>query len=474
MSREKTNGKAPQRKPPTEMIERQPPFDLEAEVGVLGSIVLLPSIFEEVAEIIRPADFYDDANRAIFDHMGDIRGRGRPIDDTILISSLKAGGDWEAVGGAAYLGKIVNAVPNAAHATHYADIVREKAMYRSLIIAATVLLRDAYDESLESDDLLDEAERSLFNIRADRSMVRDEPVLLGTVAKEVARKMASRDRMAEVKRCDWGIITLDERIGPVMATEMAIIAARPGNSKTSFAMQVLRHSATNGKPALMISLEMGRDQIATREVGRLAEVDTREIRRGNLPNESIDAIVAAAASIGDLPLYLWAPTSATFGAIQTTIRRAVTRNKIEVCAIDYIGLIDPDRHQQRMRKDERVAEFSKGLKRIAKEVGIPLIVLQQLSRDADDAEPSLRHLRDTGQIEQDADLVIFLHHGKSGRGKKDVPPDHRNIIVGKFRDGPAGDMLTEWEGKTFTFNSLGTRALREQQAKEPDQKNLTF
>lgn len=455
-------------------LDRPVPFDLNAEIGVLGSVILMPSVFDEIAEILRASDFYDDAHRGIFLTMQDIRMAGNPIDDTILVASLKASGDYEAVGGASYLAKVVNAVPNAAHATYYAEIVAKHSYRRHVIEEATAILRDAYDQD-DPLEIMDRAEVAFRKI-ADRSFSKDEPILLGQAAREVARKLSNPDRMAQVNRCDWGHVTMDERIGPIMAGEMAIVAARPGNSKTSLGMQVLRHSAEQGRPSLMISLEMGRDQLATREVARLADLDTRKIRRGDLSNEDVQAILKAQESIGDLPLWMWSPPMATFSAIRSTIRKAVSKHGIKVAAIDYLGLVERERTaSDSTPRHEFIGAVSRGLKRLSKEVGIPLVVLQQLSRDADDTEPSLRHLKDSGSIEQDADLVLFLHHGRTGRkNKADIPPEERQVIMAKFRDGPSGDFKVEWDGRTFTFNTMGTRAEREAQASATDQQNLVF
>ncbi len=434
--------------------DRLQPYDPVAEIGLLGSIILLPSVFADVMGIVTPTDFYDDSNGGIYSHMLGLHESGKPIDDTLLIDSLKSGGDYEAIGGAGYLAKITNAVPNAAHAYYYAEIVRDKSVYRRVIAAATELLRNAYDESLLPADLVNSGEAHFQRI-ADRNLAKEDPILIGEAAARVARRIANPELGGGINRCAWGIGDLDDFLGPIMPQEMTVVAARPGQGKTSFAMQVLRGEAERGGKPLIISLEMPDTQLATRELGRIAKIDSRAMRKGKLSEEHRKQILEASFSLTRFPLYVWAPASATFPEIRATMRKAVKKLGVTVVCLDYISLIDTDKEDRGLQREAQVARHSRGLKRLAKELEVPVLALQQLNRDADDCEPSLRHLRESGAIEQDADMVMFLHSGNSGRKDK-AATDYwkRQVIVAKFRDGPAGETTVGWSGKQFSFVSI--------------------
>src|SRR6476661_6633233 len=276
---------APPRRPLSELMDRQPPFDLQAEIGVLGSIVLLPDVLDDVVMILRPDDFYDDAHRKLFVHMTALHETGKKIDDTLLVSRLKTAGDFEAVGGAAYLSKVVNAVPNAAHATYYAEIVREKATFRSLIYAATEILRDAYDESQEANHLLSQSEQKIFSIldkRSDSAVQSIRDVVLDAMERLDARMSGSHTAGG----CDFGFHKLDEKTAGLHQGELVILAARPSMGKTAFAMNVAENVAlTQAIPVLFVSLEMSSLELADRLLCSVARVNGHRLRNGTVSQE---------------------------------------------------------------------------------------------------------------------------------------------------------------------------------------------
>lgn len=441
------------------MIDRAVPQDTQAEIALLGSIMLMPKLFQEIAGIVTVNDFYDDSNGGIFAHMKSISDSGKPVDERLLVSSLKSGGDWEAIGGAEYMRKVINAVPNAAHAVYYAEIVAKHSVRRKIIHESTCLLRDAYDESFEPLELVGRGE-AVFQKISDRNLGKEEPIQIGDSADYVVKRIMNPESYSALNRCHWGVADMDDYLGPILPGEMAVIAARPGQGKTAFAMQLLREAAKSGGVPLIVSLEMPHTQLSMREMTRLAGVDSRDIRGGKLDELDKQKLIEARYQIGNMPLFIWSPAGATFAEIRATIRRVVKRHRVTVVALDYLSLIEVTREEMKVDRSVQVGNHCKGLKRLAKELEMPFVVLQQLSRDADDCEPSLRHLRESGAIEQDADIVVFLHHGKSGghkRGKQqkqDIPYWKRQIIVAKFRDGQTGEMVVGFSGKKYSFVSI--------------------
>ncbi len=429
-----------------DMTARQPPFDLQAEMGVLGSIVLLPRMFAEVDPILKPEDFYDEGHGRIFRAMKAILGSGRPLDPTLLIAELRAAGDYDAVGGSAYLSKVINAVPNAAHCVYYAEIVASKASIRQVIVECTELLTTAYDGQVEAAELMARADESIAKLTS-RSSSLAHIVTIADAADELIKSLENEDVVNSVNRAMFGIPTVDEALGPIMPGETCIVAARPSMGKTAFAQGVLRHSALRDRAALLVSLEMTAGEIAGRELSRGTDIDSRIIRRGDVSDREIARLRQAQQGMVGVPFYTWAPASATLQQIRSTVLQAVHKLKVKVVAVDYIGLTSqPDKSKDSRR--DHLAEVSRGLKRLAKECGIPIFVLCQLNREAEGERPNKAMLRECGAIEEDADCILFLH-----QESKDAT-DRRLLIVDKFRGGGKGDLELKWDGPRTEFSDL--------------------
>lgn len=407
----------------------------------------MPSIIHEVAAIVRREDFYDDANAKIFGAMTALRSVGKPIDVTLLRSYLIRVGDWDSVN-PAYFAKVLSSVPNAANGTWYADIVAEKALARRLIEQCTELLSSAYSGD-RPEDVLRQMQSACHALADSSTNATAHPISLSEAAREVVARLSDPEKLSRVNRAAWGLPSLDERLGPIMPGEVAVVAARPGMGKTAWGCQMLRHSAELGRPSLLVSLEMGSEEIAGRDLARLTDIDSRKIRRGEIGNEDRQAISNAQESIGDLPFYIYAPPVATLADIRGTLLRAIDRQGVRLAAIDYLSLIDIEKADRRNQRHEQVAAISRGLKRLSKELKIPLVVLQQLNREADGNEPRLRDLRESGAVEQDADVVMFIHHGIYN--KKQMPANERMMLIPKFRAGPVGNITVGWEGARTEF-----------------------
>lgn len=431
----------------TELIDRQLPCDLQAEIGVLGSVVLLPSIFGEVASIVQPDDFHDPAHGVIFKHMLALRSANKPLDGTLLVDSLKAAGDLDAIGGVAYLGTVVNAVPNAAHARYYAEIVAEHALRRRVILECTNLLRDAYDAASGGSDLLRDADQAIARI-GRRLPSRAKLVKLGDAADAVIRVLENPETASGVNRAMFGLPSVDDALGPIMPGELCIVAARPSMGKTAFAQQVLVYSAIRERPALMVSLEMTDGELATRELCKYTGIDSRAVRRGDVAPEDVARMRGVQRDIAALPFWSWSPAKATLSSIRNVATTAVAKHGVRLIAIDYFQLIATEGKTSWDRR-EGFVEICHGLKALAKELALPLIVLSQLNRQAEGQRPTMAMLRETGAIEEDADLILFLHH--------DDPNihDQRTLIAAKCRGMGKGDLTLKWSGRRTEFSDLG-------------------
>jgi replicative DNA helicase len=420
---------------------------------VLGSILLHPDVCDDIAPILRASDFFDDANRKLFEHIMGMHDAGRKIDAALLVEQLRQASELELIGGTPYLGKVANSVPNAAHAVHYAGIVREHATRRSIIEACTSVLSDAYDSSRPSRELLSEAEQKVFAILEGR----------GTTTYHTMRDIlhASMDRLdARIKGehaqggVETGFTEMDALTGGLHGSELVILAARPSMGKTAFAMNIAEHAAIKQQePVLFISLEMGAIELADRMLCSLAQVNGHRLRNGTISKEDRLRLVEKANEISESPFYVDDSPSRTVTEIAAAARRIRRIHKrIGLIVIDYLQLIEPDNSSD--PRQEQVAKIARRLKGLARELTVPVLCLAQLNRQAEaskDNRPRLSHLRESGAIEQDADVVMFVHREEyyhSGEEREQLAGEAQ-IIIAKQRNGPIGDIDLLWH-KEFT------------------------
>jgi len=437
----------------TELLDRTPPFDLQAEIGVLGSIVLLPEVIDDIVMTLRSSDFYDEAHQKLFEHMCALHEGGKKIDPTLLIDRLKTAGDFEIVGGMAYLSKVVNAVPNAAHAKYYAEIVREKATYRSLIYAATEILRDSYEEASVAKELLGQAEQKIFSIldnRSDSSIQELKDVLFQSMDRLEARLNGEQLEGG----VDSGFRGLDDMTGGLHHGELIIVAARPSMGKTAFAMNVAEAVSFGQRvPVLFVSLEMSALELTDRLLCSVARVSGHRVRAGSISQDDRIKLVTKAAELSEAPLYVDDSPSRTVTEIAAAARRIKRRTgNLGLIVIDYLQLIEPDNSSD--PRQEQVAKIARRLKGMARELKVPVMCLAQLNRQTEaskDNIPRLSHLRESGAIEQDADVVMFVHreeYYQRGEDQQRVA-GKAQIILAKQRNGPVGDVELDWL-KDFT------------------------
>ena len=448
-----------------DIFERQPPVDVEAEMGVLGSILLNPEVCDDVALILRGDDFYDDAHQRIFRAMQDMHDSGKKIDVKLLVHKLQTTGDFELIGGNAYLAKLSQAVPNAAHAVYYAEIVREKATYRSLINASSEILREAYEEGTEAREMLSNAEQKIFSILDSRgsSTVNDIREVLHEAMDRIDARMRGEHTEGVVESM---FADFDAMTGGFHANELVILAARPSMGKTALALNMTENVAIHqSTPVLFISLEMGSTELADRLLCSMARVNGHRLRNGTISNEDRMRLVEKAGEISQSPLYIDDSPSRTVSEIAAAARRIRRREgALGLIAIDYLQLIEPD--NARDPRQEQVAKIARRLKGLARELQVPILCLSQLNRQAEDSrdhKPKLSHLRESGAIEQDADVVMFVHREEYyHRGEEaEQYAGQAEIIIAKQRNGPVGDVELVWEKQFTRFQDKAPERMQE-------------
>ena len=438
-----------------EILQRQPPFDLEAEMGVLGSILLLPEVCDDIASL-RADDFYDDANRKIYENLREMHDSGDKIDITLLVSRLRTSGEYEKVGGAAYLARLSGSVPNAAHAVFYADIVGEKAVYRKLIESSTEILRDAYDQASTAKELCSQAEQKVFAIMDGRSSQSVQSI--SDVLHQAMDRMEARMRDEYVDGgAETGLSGFDEMTGGLHNGELIILAARPSMGKTALAMNIGEHVAfEQGAPVLFVSLEMSGIELADRMLCSLARVNGHRLRNGTISSDDRERLIKKANEISQAPLFVDDSPSRTVSEIAAAARRIKRREEsLGLIVVDYLQLIEPD--NSRDPRQEQVAKIARRLKGVARELNVPLLCLSQLNRQAEDSKdhrPKLSHLRESGAIEQDADVVMFVHREEYYHRGDDRAQyaGQAEIIISKQRNGPIGDVELTWEADYTRFS----------------------
>jgi replicative DNA helicase len=428
------------------IAERLPPQSRDAEKSVIGSVLRDNQVLSDLLNIIRPDNFYFDAHQKIFAAILDLYNDGKPVDPVILFESLKARRQLEDVGGASYIGELWDAAPTAANAEYYARIVRDKALVRNLIHTSTELLRDAYDGVTSADELLGMAERKVLEI-AEKGTT-GETFTLETTLRDTFTRIDERAGKAHlnVTGLGTGFTDLDNMTAGLHNSELVIMAARPGVGKTAFALNIVRHIIVEERqPVFFVSLEMSRLELAERLLCCQGRVDSHRLRKGMMNSEEIQKLMAAGDQLrgnardGFVKLFIDDSPAQTMLRISANARRLKLRHGIKLVVIDYLQLIEPE--NRRDPRQEQVAQVSRRLKFLAKELMVPVVALAQVNRSSEerqDHKPRTSDLRESGSIEQDADTVMLLHRpGKFDGGQED---NVFEIIIGKQRNGPTGEL----------------------------------
>jgi len=445
----------------SEILDRLPPQNLDAERGVLGSILLDPNMCDEVALLLRPDDFYADAHRKLYAHMLAMHDAGKRIDTMLLVESLKQAGDFEQVGGAAYLAEVLHSVPVAAHAVYYGQIVRDKATLRNLIHTTTEILREAYDPGLEPRDLLNQAEDKIFSINEDRAA--DSVLSMHDVLVAAFEQIDRRMERGGATGVPTGFTDLDNLTGGLHESELVILAARPSMGKTALATNVADYVSVKANlTTLFVSLEMSRLELAQRMLCGRGRIDGRKFRGGFLSGEDREKLVEASSELSKAPLYIDDTATRTVSEIAACARRLKRKAGLGLIVIDYLQLIEPDNLKD--PRQEQVAKIARQLKHLARKLQVPVLCLAQLNRQVETAaekKPRLSHLRESGAIEQDADVVMFIHRDDYGLTREDAQEQDvvgkAEVSIAKQRNGPTGEVKLFWKPEYTRFEPASAR-----------------
>lgn len=446
----------------SEILDRVPPHDLEAEKAVLGSLLLDPLVCDDVAMVVRATDFYSQPNQLIFAHLMDLHNAGRRVDHMLLMDALKKANEYEPIGGKDYLTEVIQSVPSAANAKYYAQIVRDKATLRTLIHAGTEIIRDAYDQSFEARELLSQAESKVFAILEQKALGELKPIQ--DVLHEAFDRINARlNRGGGLSGIETGFTELDQLTGGFHESELIILAARPSMGKTALALNIAEHAAVRQKhPVLVVSLEMSRLELGERLLCSHGRINGHKLRNGVIMPVDHKKLIDASATISQAPLFIDDSPTRTMTEIAATARRLKRSSGLKLVVIDYLQLIEPDNPKD--QRQEQVAKIARRLKGLARELSVPVLCLAQLNRQAEasrEMRPKLSHLRESGAIEQDADVVMFVHreeYYETDEEKRARVAGQAEVIVAKQRNGPVGDKKLAFLKDYARFENLATTA----------------
>lgn len=421
-----------------EMIDRVPPHNNEAEQSVIGAIFLEPLALITAAEVLVPEDFYRVAHQKIFDTMQTLNDKGQPIDVVTVTEELAAKKELEDVGGISYLTEIANSVPTAANIVHYAKIVEEKALLRRLIRVATTIVEDGYTREDEVEALLSEAEKSMMEV-SNRKNAGDFKHIKDVLVETYDNIELLHTQQGEVTGISSGFTDLDKLTAGFQRNDLIIVAARPSVGKTAFALNVAQNAATSGENVAIFSLEMGADQLVMRMLCAEGNIDAQVMRTGSLQAEDWRKLTMAMGSLSNAGIYIDDSSGIRVNEIRSKCRRLQQEHGLDMVIIDYMQLIQGSGKPGENRQQE-VSEISRSLKGLARELKIPVIALSQLSRGVEqrqDKRPMMSDLRESGSIEQDADIVSFLYR-EDYYDKETENENMIEIIIAKQRNGPTG------------------------------------
>jgi replicative DNA helicase len=438
------------------LAQRLPPQNLEAEVSVLGGVLLENDALNRVLEILREDDFYREAHRKIFSAILDLYERSEPADLVTLSETLKKRDTLDAVGGIDYLNSLVNSVPTAANITYYAKIIKEKSILRKLINRATEIINLGYGDSGDVDDFIDRAERSIFEVSEDR--VRPSFYPLKDIIKSSFKTI---EKLYEKRQLITGVPTgfpkLDELTSGLQPSDLIIIAGRPSMGKTAFALNISQNAAIDGVvPTAIFSLEMAKEQLALRMLCSQAKVDAHRLRGGFLSESDWPRLTRAAGLLSEAPIFIDDSPALSALEMRAKSRRLKADNNLGLVIVDYLQLMRGRTDSE--RREQEISDISRSLKALAKELNVPVIALSQLNRkveDRGDKRPQLADLRESGAIEQDADVIIFLYRDEVYNKSEDNPnKGTAEIIIGKQRNGPTDTFKLAFLDKYTCFENL--------------------
>ena len=432
-----------------------PPQNIEAEKSLLGSILLDSDTLVRIGDVLVAEDFYEERHQQIYETILDLYEKRRPIDVLTISNRLKELNFLETVGGSAYLTELVNGVPTATHAPHYAEIIHKKGTLRRLIQASSDIISLGYDESAETGELLSQAEERLFkvsqqNIKQDISSVEE---ILDSSFERLDELHKSKGGLRGVAT---GFTDLDNKLAGLQRSDMIVLAARPAMGKTTLALNIAQHVAVKEKqPVLIFSLEMSKEQLVDRMLSAESGIDAWNLRTGRLTDADFQKLGEAMGSLSEAPIYIDDTPGITALEMRTKARREQHKHNLGLVIIDYLQLMSGSTKSDGNRVQE-ISEISRGIKALARELNVPVIALSQLSRTVEQRSPQipqLSDLRESGSIEQDADLVMFIY--REDYYNEETERKHiSDVIIGKHRNGPTGKIELFFHPEQLAFRNL--------------------
>lgn len=433
-----------------------PPQNIEAEQSVLGSLLIDKDAVVKVAEFLQPAHFYRDAHSEVYSAVLSLYEKKEPADIVTVTDELKLRGSYEMVGGAGYLTTLVNYVPTSAHIEHYARIVKDKAVRRQLISAATRMTEMSFEETQDIKDMMDLAEQQLFGISQEHFRQNFLPIK-DALAESFERLDELQKRAGGLRGVATGFTELDKKLSGLQDSNLVILAARPSVGKTTLALNIAQHAAVKEKiPVGIFSLEMSKEQLVDLILSSEADVDAWRLTTGNLEENDFAKLAEAMGELAEAPLYIDDTPGASILEMRTKARRLQAEKGLKLLIVDYLQLIHGRNLENRVQE---VSEISQALKNLARELKIPVLALSQLSRSIESRQakiPQLSDLRESGAIEQDADVVMFLYREDAEK------LDDVKLTIAKHRNGPLGEIDLKFKGERRRFYGIErTRAPKE-------------
>ena len=439
--------------------ERIPPQNIDAEKSLLGAILISEESLPDITMMVKPKDFYDERHQHIFEAMWTLYEHHRPVDLLTVRDQLKKKKLTEKAGGAAYLSELAGFVPTAAHAKAYAEIISKAAVRRRLIAAAASITETAYDEDSETIEILGEAERELFEV-SDKTIQSDLISISDLLSDTFDRLEELHSNKGSIAGYKTGFPDLDRVTAGFHKSDLIILAARPAMGKTALALNFASNVARiNNKPVLVFSLEMGRQQLINRMLADASGIDSFKLETGNFSGEDFTQISEAMGELSELPIYIDDTPGLTVMEMLTKARRAAHDKEIGMIIVDYLQLMSGSSKRAMDNRVQEISEISRGLKLIARELNVPVIALSQLSRTVESRNPQipmLSDLRESGSIEQDADIVMFLYR----EDYYNPDTDRQNItdlIIAKHRRGATASIELFFDKARVRFMSLDNK-----------------
>ncbi len=434
-------------------IRRIQPHSKEAEQSVIGAMLMDRDVISDIADLLSKDDFYNAQYGILYEAMVELYNEGMPVDMVTLNERLRMKEVPEEISSPTFIAGIISAVPTSANAKHYADIVQEKSLLRRLIKLSENITKDCYIANDKVDHILEDAEQSIFKLVQNRNGSSDLTPINKIVINVIGEIEEAARNKGKVTGLSTGFTDLDNMLTGLHGGELLLVAARPAMGKTAFVLNIAHDLAVmHNTPCALFSLEMSKEQLVSRMIAIDAMVDSKNMKLGNLSDDDWDKVIESTEAIAKAPLYIDDNSAITISELRSRCRKLKQNHNIGLIILDYLQLMSSNRPVE--SRQQFISEVSRALKNIARELNIPVIALSQLSRAVDsrpDHKPVLSDLRESGAIEQDADVVMFIYRDEYYNPETTTKPQTAEIIVAKQRSGETGSIDLRWLGKYTKF-----------------------